>query len=382
MGRRWAVVGLLTKGFEVEMYTGTPQGEAVGFADRIVAALPGFVREPDSRNVEYTTPPLPRYEHLLVALLKPRAQLRAYLQTLGDYTLLPGSTLALGGSDRFVRSDPQNPYHDYIEQTYGTRVVTASIHINVGIPEPELLMQACRLIRMEAALYLALSASSPFLDGQVTGSFSHRWQVFPRTPATVPLFASHSHYIDWTNDQLALGTMQNVRHLWSSVRPNGDRRPYDLNRLELRICDLVSDPVALLAITTLLELRLHQMLAKPESLDPLTRSPFTPTELAAIADRNEDAVARQGLAAPIVRWDTGETLSAADWIANQQAEVTDLARELGIACFLGPLSSILAHGPEAHRWLQAHHQGRSPTDILQTAIQTMAHQEQNLLVLL
>ncbi|MFQ3679773.1 MAG: glutamate-cysteine ligase family protein, partial [Pseudanabaenaceae cyanobacterium] len=90
--RRGAVVGLLTKGFEVEMYTGTPQGEAVGLSDRIVAALPGFVREPDSRNVEYTTPPLPRYEHLLVALLKPRAGLRAYLQTLGDYTLLPGST--------------------------------------------------------------------------------------------------------------------------------------------------------------------------------------------------------------------------------------------------------------------------------------------------
>ncbi|MGQ9865412.1 MAG: glutamate--cysteine ligase [Pseudanabaenaceae cyanobacterium] len=364
------------------MYTGTPQGEAVGFSDRIVAALPGFVREPDSRNVEYTTPPLPRYEHLLVALLKPRAQLRAYLQTLGDYTLLPGSTLALGGSDRFVRSDPQNPYHDYIEQTYGTRVVTASTHINVGIPEPELLMQACRLVRMEAALYLALSASSPFVDGRVTGSFSSRWQVFPRTPATVPLFASHAHYIDWTNAQLALGTMQNVRHLWSSVRPNGDRRPYDLNRLELRICDLVSDPIALLAITTLLELRLHQMLAQPESLDPLTRSPFTPTELAAIADRNEDTVARYGLAGQIVRWDTGETLPAADWIVAQQAAVTPLAQELGIACFLSPLSALLTHGPEAHRWLQAYAQGQSPATILQTAIQTMVHQEQHLLALL
>ncbi|NJK60448.1 MAG: glutamate--cysteine ligase [Oscillatoriales cyanobacterium SM2_1_8] len=364
------------------MYTGTPQGEVVGFADRIVAALPGFVREPDSRNVEYTTPPLPRYEHLLVALLQPRAQLRAYLQTLGDYTLLPGSTLALGGSDRFVRSDPQNPYHDYIEQTYGTRVVTASIHINVGIPEPELLMQACRLIRMEASLYLALSASSPFVDGQATGSLSHRWQVFPRTPATVPLFANHTHYIDWTNDQLALGTMQNVRHLWSSVRPNGDRRPYDLNRLELRICDLVSDPVALLAITALLELRLSQMLADPGGLDPLTRSPFTPTELAAIADRNEDAVARQGLAAPVVRWQDGQTLTAQAWIAEQQAQNQTLARELGIACFLLPLSALLGAGPEAQRWLQSHHQGENPTAIFQTAIQTMATRERELLALL
>ena len=38
--------------------------------------------------------------------------------------------------------------------------------------------------------------------------------------------------------------------------PNGPRRPYDLNRLELRICDLVTNPDQLLAITCLLELRL------------------------------------------------------------------------------------------------------------------------------
>jgi predicted glutamate--cysteine ligase len=49
---------LLTKGFEVEMYTGTAAGEVVGLSDRICQALPGFVREPDRRNVEYITPPL------------------------------------------------------------------------------------------------------------------------------------------------------------------------------------------------------------------------------------------------------------------------------------------------------------------------------------
>ncbi len=46
---------VLTKGFEIEMYTGTPQGEIVGLSDQIVADLQGFMREPDSRNVEYIT---------------------------------------------------------------------------------------------------------------------------------------------------------------------------------------------------------------------------------------------------------------------------------------------------------------------------------------
>ena len=177
---------LLSKGFEVEMYTGTPQGDIVGLSDKIVTALDGFVREPDSRNVEYTTAPLCRYERLLCDLVRPRVRLREYLKRLGDYTLIPGSTLALGGSDRFYRSDPKNPYHAYIENTYGTSVVTASIHINIGISDPELLMRACRLVRVEAPLYLALSASSPFIDGRATGYHSTRWGLFPKTPAHVP----------------------------------------------------------------------------------------------------------------------------------------------------------------------------------------------------
>ncbi len=32
-------------------------------------------------------------------------------------------------------------------------------------------------------------------------------------------------------------------------------RPHDLNRLEIRICDLITDPLVLLAVTAFAELR-------------------------------------------------------------------------------------------------------------------------------
>ena len=60
---------MLSKGLEVEIYTGTPQGDIIGLSDRIVKDLQGFVREPDSRNVEYTTPPCCCYDHLLCSIL-------------------------------------------------------------------------------------------------------------------------------------------------------------------------------------------------------------------------------------------------------------------------------------------------------------------------
>ena len=363
---------LLSKGFEVEIYTSTPTGDVVGFSDRMVANLHGFVREPDSRNVEYITPPFHKYEPLLMALVEPRQKLRSYLRSLGDYTLMPGSTLALGGVDHFYRSDPQNPYHDYIEQTYGTDVVTASIHINVGIPDLELLIAACRLIRLEAPLYLALSAASPFLDGKATGFHSSRWQMFPKTPKLVPLFNSHRHFVEWTEQQLQLGTMQNVRHLWSSVRPNGDNRPYNLNRLELRISDLVIDPVALLAITALLEMRLHQFLEAGigSSLDPLApnASKFSSSELEAIADQNEIAAAGNSLDAVLTHWQTGEQITAREWISNQYEEQRSRAKDAGVWCFLSPLKKILEQGNEAQCWLSAYHNGISPRQIMTDAI--------------
>lgn len=372
----------LSKGFEVEIYTGTPTGQIVGFSDQIVTNLNGFVREPDNRNVEYTTAPLNRYEQLLCELVRPRQTLRNYLKTLGDYTLIPGSTLSSGDTHRFYRSDPHNPYHAYIEQTYHTTVVTASIHINIGIADPEMLMRACRLIRLEAPLYLALTASSPFLDGQPTGYHSTRWHVFPKTPKQVPLFSHHQHHIDWVESQLASGAMRNVRHLWSSVRPNGDRRPYNLNRLELRICDLVINPLHLLAVTALLEARLLQMMAD-ESLDPLVASRLGDRQdpaaqsatLEAITDANEMAVAQASLDATIHHWLDGRPLTARHWIQDLYETLWPIAHQHGFGCFLTPIAKILETGNEAQRWLALYDQGHSVTDILTIAARDAEQQD-------
>jgi predicted glutamate--cysteine ligase len=256
-------------------------------------------------------------------------------------------------------------------------VVTASVHINVGISDPELLMRACRLIRVEAPLFLALSASSPFLNGKATGHHSTRWSVFPQTPSQVPLFESHAHHIDWVQNQLAAGTMQNVRHLWVSVRPNGDRRPYDLNRLELRICDLVIDPIALLAITALIEARILQLIDNPD-LDPLTQSTFSPDELVSLTYANEAAAATSSLDAQLRHWQDGRSILARDWIAQMYQEVWAIAKQHGFACFLSPLQKILREGNEAQGWLQLHAVGLSARHVLTQAISATREREMEL----
>jgi predicted glutamate--cysteine ligase len=354
---------LLLKGFEVEMYTGRADGTAVGCAAEAARELAGFVTEPDQRNLEYTTPPDASYGRQLELLLEPRQRLRRWLRPRG-LTLLPGSTLATGGSDRFERSDPTNPYHAHIEHTYGTRVVTASVHINFGLTAMDPLFAGLRLLRCEGALLLALSASSPFLDGQATGAHSQRWLQFPLTPPQVPIFLNHSHYVRWMEEQLATGSMHNVRHLWTSVRPNGDDRPHDLNRIELRICDLIADPLELLAVTAFAELRLLQLLAEPGRFDPLLASDLSPEELADLADANDRAAARSSLEAKLRHWKTGAPILARDWIAAELESLAPLAKSLGLENLLPPLEMLLTRGNTAMRWLALLRTGQPVAEIV------------------
>ena len=349
---------LLLKGFEVEMFTGRPDGTVVGCATEAARALAGFVTEPDHRNLEYITAPEAGYERQLQLLLEPRRRLRRWLAQR-QLTLLPGSTLSTGDSRRFERSDPANPYHGYIESTYGTRVVTASVHINLGLTDMESLFAALRLLRCEAALLLALSASSPFLDNRVMGPHSQRWLQFPLTPAAVPLFRDHGHYITWMEEQLAAGTMQNVRHLWTSVRPNGEDRPHALNRVEIRICDLIADPSELLAVTAFAELRLQQLLREREHHDPLLASPLPAEALARLADANDRAAAQTSLEAELIDWRSGRPIKARLWLQELVTAMEPLAAALGLQNWLAPVQSILERGNTAMRW-QVRAQGGEP----------------------
>ena len=367
---------MLLKGFEVELFTGTFAGENVGVASAITKDLSDFVKEPDQRNLEYITVPDQSYAVLKHALLLPRVKLRKWLE-FKKLTIFPGSTLCMGDTENFERSDMENSYHSFIEKNYGTTVVTASIHINIGIENLSLLFAALRLVRCEASLFLALSASSPFLGGKATGVHSQRWVQFPKTPPNVPIFVDHAHYVTWVEDQLAKGNMQNERHLWTSVRPNGPERPHVLNRLELRICDLVGNIDLLLAITALLELRIINLANNIKKYDPMEASSKTPKELALLADENDLIAAKSSLDANLSHWKSGKQINCRDWINELLLDVTPLAKELDMFDLLRPLEAVLVNGNQSMIWLNSYAKGVSIQSLLQKGISEMELEEIN-----
>jgi len=369
---------LMLKGLEGEVYTGLTGGQIVGMPERIDHARPGFEAEPDCRNPEFVIPPTRSYDQIGSSLVRQLARLREWLQHQGNYTLVPGATMGMGDSNVFFISDPHNPYYQFIRDAYGTRVVTTSIHINIGLDDAETIVRAARLLRAEACLFLALTAASPFLDGSVTGRHSTRWVIFPETPVTVPLFESHREYEVFVNQAIADGRMQCNRHLWIGARPNGPDVPHHLNRVELRICDHIYDPRIILGVVALGEARIQQMVTDP-SLDPLVASELPAStradDLRQLIEQNEAAVATHSLGATVRHWKDGRAQPVREWLETYLAEALETAKPLGFGHYLQPLWQIMQSGNVAMQWLEQHERGASIAAIMGQAVIAMREAE-------
>ena len=364
----------LNKGFEVELFTGS-QNNHVGLSDDIEKTFSNFVKEPDNRNVEYITPPEKDYKVSFKNLLEPRINLRKWLNKR-DLTIIPSSTLCFKHDNHFQRSDKNNDYHQFIQDNYGISIATSSVHINLGIDDLDKLFAAIRLVRCESSLYLSISASSPFLNNKLTNNHSQRWIQFPKTPNIVPFFKNHGHYIKWIKENIQNGNMHNIRHFWSSIRPNGPKRPYVLDRLELRICDYVSDIDLLLAITALLELRVIYLFENLQTLDPSISSKFSMNQLTKICDQNEIQAAKNSLDAELIHWRDGKKVICREWIKNVLADLSLTAEKLNMNHLLKPIYSVLEDGNQSMKWIKQYKEGFSIEDIMQLTCQDMIKSEE------
>jgi carboxylate-amine ligase len=112
---------------------------------------------------------------------------------------------------------------------------TWSTHVHVGIRGADRAIAVCDRLRSVLPPLLALSANSPFLDGQDTGLASVRSEIFTRT---FPRCGVHEPFGDWRTYaefiELLTATRSIVEatQLWWSVRPH-----HLFGTVELRICD-------------------------------------------------------------------------------------------------------------------------------------------------
>lgn len=254
-----------------------------------------------------------------------------------------GVCVASAGTHPFALFERQHVtsrlrYRDIIEQIQypARRELIFGLHVHVGLPTPDAAMRVLAGLRPHVPELVALSASSPFWRGEMTGLASTRQAVFSTFPRSgiPPRFDDYAQFERVIADFEHAGYLQDYTRLWWDVRPH----PH-LGTLEVRVMDAVprvDDALALAAYV--------QSLAK-FLLDEGERD--GPHE--ALLHESKWQAMRHGLEARVFA--PGGFGPVRDVVTRTLERIRPHAEELDCAEYLAGIERIIAEGNSAERQL-------------------------------
>jgi len=267
-----------------------------------------------------------------------RQEARALAQNLGLTVAAAGTHPFSSWTDQQVTQGDRYAVLAEELQEVGRRLVTFGLHIHVGIADPDLRMRVMSQMRSYLPLILALSTSSPFFGGRLTGLRSYRTALFAALPCTgvPPRFVSWADYQSAVETLTGAGLLADPSFIWWDARPNS-RFP----TLEVRIPDMptrVEETVCLAAWVQALAMK-------------LAREPEPPLRWF-VVETSKWQAARYGLEARLLLSAERPARRVREWVEMLLDWLTDVADELGSGAELAHARTILSEGTSADRQLQ------------------------------
>ncbi|GAA1976004.1 glutamate--cysteine ligase [Nocardioides panacihumi] len=258
-----------------------------------------------------------------------------------------GVDLYGGGTHPFASWTQQqlSPGHRYEElinrtQWWGRQMLIWGVHVHVGLPSQERVMQVLSGLLTYYPHFQALSASSPIWAGVDTGYASNRALMFQQLPtAGLPFqFETWEQFEAFTYDQLTTGVIDELSEIRWDLRPSPK-----LGTLENRICDGVStfdELAAIVALAHCLVVDLDERAAAGERLT--TMPPWHVQE-------NKWRAARYGLDAIVILDAESNERLVTDDLADLLRRLEPVAERLGCAAELASVSDIVSRGASYQR---------------------------------
>jgi len=197
------------------------------------------------------------------------------------------------------------------------------LHVHVGITGPDRAIAVCNGLRNFLPELLALSCSSPFLEGVNTGLHSVRTQIFTRM---FPRCGVPDAYDGWDGFERYVRFLYETRsidehtQLWWSVRPH-----LAFPTVEIRICDAqpdLGDARSLAALCYALTARVARAVDEGEPL------PSFPHRL---IEENLWRAIRYGLSGELIDLESGDVRPARAHLERLVEWIAPAAEELGCA---------------------------------------------------
>ncbi len=222
-------------------------------------------------------------------------------------------------------------------QYVARRELIFGLHIHVAVDDCEKAVQVVNGLLAHLPQLLALSASSPFWRGELTGLQSSRQIVFAAFPRSgpPPRFRDYADYAEVVGQLEKTGCIADYTHIWWDIRLHPR-----FGTVEVRVCDAVTrleDAVGLAAFCQCL-VKLYS--ERHESGGEI------PSYHRILTTENKWLAARYGLEAPVMDLATGRRnrVPVAQLVRRTLGELEPHARELGCERELEGISEILGKG--------------------------------------
>jgi carboxylate-amine ligase len=311
---------------------------------------PHLVGELIASEVEVRTGRCETFAEAAEKLGERRAQLRALADSVGVGLSAVATHPWSRWQDQRIIDTPHYRRNDELLRYVVWRNNTFGLHVHVGINGPDRAIQVTSALRNYLPELLALSASSPFVEGVFTHLHSARTQTFTRMFPRCGIPDAFTGWHDWESYVRFLYETRSVTEhtqIWWSVRPH-----LAFPTVEIRICDAqpdVGEARSLAALCYSLTARIARAIDEGEPL------PDWPHRL---LEENLWRALRWGLSGELIDLERGESIPARARLEQLLAWVQPVAEELGAAQWLA-----IPERNAAERQIARHEEGASIEEI-------------------
>ena len=287
---------------------------------------PNVVGELIASEVEVRTGRCENFGEAAAAMQERRAQIHAVALDLG---------IGLGGTgthpwsrwqDQRIIDTPHYRRNDEILRYVVWRNNTFGLHVHVGIAGADRAIAVHDALRTFLPELLALSASSPFVEGVNSGLHSARTEIFtrmfPRCGIPDP-YGNWQGWEDYVSFLYRTGSVTEHTQIWWSVRPH-----LAYPTVELRICDGQPDLAEAQSLAALAYALTARCARAHDEGEPV---PSLPNRL---LEENMWRAIRYGLSGELLDLERGEPVHARQRLEDLLEWVAPVAGEIGASPYL------------------------------------------------
>ncbi len=316
-----------------------------------------LVGELIASEVEVRTGRCADFEEAAARLGERRGQLFELADGLGIALAATGTHPWSPWQEQRIIDTPHYRRNDEILRYVVWRNNSFGLHVHVAINGPDRAIAVCNALRNFLPELLALSASSPFVEGLNTGLHSARTQIFTRmfprcgVPDAYDGWDGFERYVRFLYDT---GSIEEHTQIWWSVRPH-----LAFPTIEIRISDGQPDLAearSLAAVSYALAVRIAQALDEGE---PLPNHPHR------LIEENLWRAIRYGLSGELIDLQSGDVRPARAHLERLLEWIQPAAEQIGAASYLA-----IPSANAAERQIARHAEGATLEEIYAAQVAT------------